>query len=115
MEYICGRTSYCHQKFSEKGVTYKKQDPTLLSKVSGENSLRISTGIREFDRVLGGGIVEGSMVLVGGDPGIGKSTLLLQMCLLLYRKSTRSFIFPAKNLFNRLRFGQTDLEIMVVI
>ena len=61
----------------------KKQDPTLLSKVSGENSLRISTGIREFDRVLGGGIVEGSMVLVGGDPGIGKSTLLLQMCLLL--------------------------------
>lgn len=61
----------------------KKQNPTLLSKVSGENSLRISTGIREFDRVLGGGIVEGSMVLVGGDPGIGKSTLLLQMCLLL--------------------------------
>lgn len=61
----------------------KKQDPTLLSKVSGENSLRISTGIWEFDRVLGGGIVEGSMVLVGGDPGIGKSTLLLQMCLLL--------------------------------
>ena len=39
----------------------KKQNPTLLSKVSGENSLRISTGIREFDRVLGGGIVEGSM------------------------------------------------------
>lgn len=69
---------------SQKRVSLiKKQDPTLLSKVSGENSLRISTGIREFDRVLGGGIVEGSMVLVGGDPGIGKSTLLLQMCLLL--------------------------------
>lgn len=69
---------------SQKKVSLiKKQEPTLLSKVNGENSSRISTGIQEFDRVLGGGIVEGSMVLVGGDPGIGKSTLLLQMCLLL--------------------------------
>ena len=69
--------------FQKKVSLIKKQDPTLLSKVSGENSSRISTGIQEFYRVLGGGIVEGSMVLVGGDPGIGKSTLLLQMCLLL--------------------------------
>ena len=70
-------------KSGKKASLTKKQEPTLLSKVNGENSLRMSTGIREFDRVLGGGIVEGSMVLVGGDPGIGKSTLLLQMCLLL--------------------------------
>ena len=70
-------------KSGKKALLTKKQEPTLLSKVNGENSLRMSTGIREFDRVLGGGIVEGSMVLVGGDPGIGKSTLLLQMCLLL--------------------------------
>ena len=41
---------------------------------------RMTTGIAELDRVLGGGVVEGSLVLVGGDPGIGKSTLLLQMC-----------------------------------
>ncbi|MEE1242631.1 DNA repair protein RadA [Frisingicoccus sp.] len=61
----------------------KKEEPTLLSKVSSEDSVRMRTGIDEFDRVLGGGIVSGSMVLVGGDPGIGKSTLLLQMCLLL--------------------------------
>lgn len=53
----------------------------MLSKVSGEDSVRMTTGIQELDRVLGGGIVSGSMVLVGGDPGIGKSTLLLQMCL----------------------------------
>ena len=64
----------------------RTEEPTLLSKVSSETSVRISTGITEFDRVLGGGIVEGSMVLVGGDPGIGKSTLLLQMCLLLVSK-----------------------------
>ena len=65
----------------------KVEEPTLLSKVSSETSVRVSTGIAEFDRVLGGGIVSGSMVLVGGDPGIGKSTLLLQMCLLLASKS----------------------------
>ena len=41
---------------------------------------RVSAGIEELDRVLGGGIVPGSLVLVGGDPGIGKSTLLLQVC-----------------------------------
>lgn len=54
--------------------------PTKIIDVTATNELRISTNIDEFDRVLGGGIVPGSMVLVGGDPGIGKSTLLLQTC-----------------------------------
>ncbi len=53
--------------------------PVQLSQVSLESSERISTGMRELDRVLGGGIVPGSLLLVGGDPGIGKSTLLLQL------------------------------------
>ena len=51
-----------------------------LSSVSTTEDERIKTGIEELDRVLGGGIVPGSLVLVGGDPGIGKSTLLLQVC-----------------------------------
>jgi len=51
-----------------------------LSDISIQDATRITTGISEFDRVLGGGVVPGSLVLVGGDPGIGKSTLLLQMC-----------------------------------
>ncbi len=51
-----------------------------LRKVETDNEERIRTGIGELDRVLGGGIVPGSLVLVGGDPGIGKSTLLLQVC-----------------------------------
>ena len=51
-----------------------------LSSVVTEDDERILTGIDELDRVLGGGIVPGSLVLVGGDPGIGKSTLLLQVC-----------------------------------
>ena len=58
----------------------KEAVPTLLSKVTTDDENRISTKISEMDRVLGGGIVVGSLILVGGDPGIGKSTLLLQMC-----------------------------------
>lgn len=57
-----------------------------LSAVKSEKEERIVTGIAEFDRVLGGGIVRGSLVLVGGDPGIGKSTLLLQVCRELSQK-----------------------------
>ena len=54
--------------------------PKLISELDAEEELRFSTGIGEFDRVLGGGAVRGSLVLVGGAPGIGKSTLLLQIC-----------------------------------
>ncbi len=54
--------------------------PLTLGEISETQGERIATGTSELDRVLGGGIVRGSMVLVGGDPGIGKSTLLLQIC-----------------------------------
>lgn len=54
--------------------------PEKLNEMSAEEELRFSTGIGELDRVLGGGAVNGSLVLVGGAPGIGKSTLLLQLC-----------------------------------
>ena len=54
--------------------------PMVVSEISLEEEDRIKTNIDELDRVLGGGIVKGSLVLVGGDPGIGKSTLLLQTC-----------------------------------
>ena len=50
----------------------------LYSEIAIEGSARLTTGIDEFDRVLGGGVVPGSLVLLGGEPGIGKSTLLLQ-------------------------------------
>ncbi len=54
--------------------------PRTLSEIEINEDERMSTGMKEFDRVLGGGIVPGSLVLLGGDPGIGKSTLLLQIC-----------------------------------
>lgn len=56
------------------------KEPYKLSEVQFSEETRMISGIGELDRVLGGGIVVGSLVLVGGDPGIGKSTLLLQMC-----------------------------------
>ncbi len=58
----------------------KRQNPVILKDISLSEDERQTTQIRELDRVLGGGIVPGSLVLVGGDPGIGKSTLLLQVC-----------------------------------
>lgn len=57
-----------------------KAEPCVLSEISIKAEDKILTGIAELDRVLGGGIVQGSLTLVGGDPGIGKSTLLLQVC-----------------------------------
>jgi DNA repair protein RadA/Sms len=56
-----------------------RQKPVLIDEVPSEGEERTCTGVDEFDRVLGGGIIEGSLVLIGGDPGIGKSTLLLQV------------------------------------
>jgi len=71
------------QSTKSKGASMgplKIQVPTPLSSVSMHEDERVSSGIGELDRVLGGGIVNGSLTLVGGDPGIGKSTLLLQVC-----------------------------------
>ncbi len=54
--------------------------PMPISSITHDTDTRFSTGMRELDRVLGGGVVSGELILVGGDPGIGKSTLLLQIC-----------------------------------
>ncbi len=57
----------------------KAATPVPITQVEGADQNRLTTGLEEFDRILGGGVVPGSLVLVGGDPGIGKSTLLLQV------------------------------------
>ena len=66
----------------ENGKRDKKiqETPKPLNSYIGQDAKRISTGYDELDRVLGGGLVKGSLVLVGGEPGIGKSTLILQIC-----------------------------------
>ena len=67
-----------NKKFFD-GNLNKNNSPISLDQVSKEHLARFSTGIQEFDRILGGGIVNGSFILLGGAPGIGKSTLVLQM------------------------------------
>lgn len=70
-------------KVGTKGSVKQPKDavtPMGILQVTTAEESRVQTGMRELDRVLGGGIVKGSLVLVGGDPGIGKSTILLQMC-----------------------------------
>ena len=77
------------KKSSSSGITKsseKRQEPVILKDISLSEDERQTTKIGELDRVLGGGIVPGSLVLVGGDPGIGKSTLLLQVCRNLAEK-----------------------------
>jgi len=69
---------------SKKGAIrngFKLRELTAIaySEIESQDEARISSGVTEFDRVLGGGIVPGTLVLIGGDPGIGKSTLMLQV------------------------------------
>ena len=80
----CGKwNSFAEEKqimesASTKGrLTDFSSSVNLLSEVSIEESARVQTGILEFDRMLGGGVVPGSLILLGGSPGIGKSTLML--------------------------------------
>ena len=74
-EKVTGTVSSSSGEKVKKSVT-----PRKLKEREGISEVRISTGIGELDRVLGGGLVKGSLVLVGGEPGIGKSTLILQLC-----------------------------------
>ena len=82
----CGSFNTLHENIIDKkakttsrtAVNIKK--PEMLKNIKTMSEARLKTKIKELDRVLSGGIVEGSLILVGGDPGIGKSTLLLQIC-----------------------------------
>jgi DNA repair protein RadA/Sms len=75
----CGEwNSFSEEERVTKLKSQKTADPVVLSEISASTGSRYSTEIRELDRTLGGGVVMGSVVLIGGDPGIGKSTIILQ-------------------------------------
>ena len=83
-----------------------------LSLVSDQEQQRTQTGIGELDRVLGGGLVAGSVVLIGGDPGIGKSTLLLQMVAAVGKRLTGLYITGEESLAQVAARGRRlDLEL----
>lgn len=97
-------------------VTFNR--PQKLTEINSDIENRIMTGIKEFDRVLGGGIVEGSLVLLSGDPGIGKSTILLQICQNLGKKNSVLYISGEESArqiklrANRLNVDTDNLSIL---
>ncbi|MGC8872069.1 MAG: DNA repair protein RadA [Caldimicrobium sp.] len=95
----CGAWHSFIEEREEKASKRKDKKPLKilkLSEISCSSKPRISTGLSEFDLVLGGGIVPASMILIGGDPGIGKSTLLTQMAGDLIRRGRRVLYFSAE-------------------
>ena len=75
-----------------KAPSAKTLEYSRITEVPEDNEIRYTTGVRELDRVLGGGLVKGSLVLIGGDPGIGKSTLLMQICGHLGKEHTVLYV-----------------------
>lgn len=91
------------KKITAAGVRKDAPQPKPLSEIKITEESRMTTQIKELDRVLGGGIVQGSLVLVGGDPGIGKSTLLLQMCRNLAENKKRVLYISGEESMQQIR------------
>lgn len=87
--------------------------PMLLKDIPEDTAVRTSTGISELDRVLGGGIVEGGLMLIGGDPGIGKSTLLLQVCANLCKDGKKVLYISGEESARQIKLRANRLGISV--
>lgn len=85
--------------------------PIRLKDIKIENEIRTTTGMNELDRVLGGGIVRGSLILVGGDPGIGKSTLLLQICEELGRQDKQVLYVSGEESVSQIKMRGERLNV----
>ncbi|MBN1378483.1 MAG: DNA repair protein RadA [Gammaproteobacteria bacterium] len=101
-----------------QGLTQAGNKLSLLTEINLEQTIRRSTGIDELDRVLGGGLVDGAVILLGGDPGIGKSTLLLQALAKLSPERRCLYVSGEESLqqislrAQRLRLRVPDLKLM---
>ncbi len=106
------------KKSSTKRVSSVSDKILSLSKIDSSSELRYNTGIGELNRVLGGGLVKGSLVLLSGDPGIGKSTILLQICEYISQKLSVLYVsgeesaYQIKMRAKRLGVTSEDLAIM---
>lgn len=92
---------------SETGIVA----PQLLKDISLDESVRYSTGMAEFDNVLGGGLVMGSLVLIGGDPGIGKSTISLQASGILAKNGLKTFYVSAEESAKQIKLRAERLNV----
>ncbi|MBI5463649.1 MAG: DNA repair protein RadA [Ignavibacteriales bacterium] len=113
-------------KVARRSGVQSKLEPVSIEDIDADDTPRIKTDIAEFDRVLGGGLVPGSLILLGGDPGIGKSTLMMQMALelkdqvVLYvtgEESARQIKLRAERLKaagkNILILAETNLDLII--
>lgn len=82
---------------------FSGEKPVTLEEIETSETERLSSGMAELDRVLGGGIVQGSLVLVGGDPGIGKSTILLQVCKNLAASGISTFYVSGEESLKQIK------------
>lgn len=108
--------TFVEEKTTVKGKSVKTgssvnsvKSPSTLSEISTEEEVRLQIGIGELDRVLGGGIVKGSLTLVGGDPGIGKSTLLLQVCRHLSDKDHEVLYISGEESLRQIKMRATRI------
>ena len=93
----------------------EKTKPVLMNSIKFEQPPRIYTGIKEFDRVLGGGIVNGSLILIGGDPGIGKSTLMLQVFSNLANSGKKALYISGEESIIQIKMRVKDLDQILVL
>jgi len=93
-----------------RGVSADPTAPVPIDSVELEQENRLTTGIREFDRVLGGGLVPGTLVLIGGDPGIGKSTLMLQVLYGLAAKDHKVLYVSGEESIRQIRMRSKRLS-----
>lgn len=106
-EEVCEDVSY-----KNKGLIKSlKLEALTLEDIKPLNEERIKTNIKELDRVLGGGIVKGSLTLVGGDPGIGKSTLLLQICNSVSFSDKKILYISGEESVHQIKLRATRLQI----
>ncbi|MBQ3310647.1 DNA repair protein RadA [bacterium] len=88
-----------------------KEKPVLMSDICIDDTVRVSTNIEEFDRVLGGGFVQGSIVLLAGDPGIGKSTLILQTSGELCKQNKKVLYVSAEESASQVKLRAQRLNV----
>lgn len=111
----CGQWNTFVEEFNSKEIQQvegiKATKALTLENIQMSNESRIKTKINELDRVLGGGIVQGSLVLVGGDPGIGKSTLLLQICQMVGSQNIKILYVSGEESVQQIKMRAERLNI----
>lgn len=113
----CGQWNTFVEEIEQKGpgigagITITASKPMALRDITIEAEQRLSTGLSELDRVLGGGIIDGSLVLVGGDPGIGKSTLLLQISENIGKAGLRVLYISGEESVSQIKIRASRMEV----